>query len=287
MAAQTTDLDITTELRLVPSFADVAKEALMELAAASSQRRVGTGASLVDQGAPSQSLVLLVRGAAKVVRTMGDGGDESVVVLDVMRAPCIVADASVIDGSPALASVVTLRASHILTVDRRSVLRLLSVHPSIARALLARFALEVRGGVRRIDEIVAGPVDERVTNLLDSLALAHGTPLGQGRFIPIPLRRRDLANMVNATTETVSRLLAKFEREGHARSTRDGIWWRSAAGAKQRSPSSPSHPALPHAGPPHSTTTPVAAAHTAVHASPSHAPMAMAAMAAPAGARQG
>jgi hypothetical protein len=33
--------------------------------------------------------------------------------------------------------------------------------------------------------------------------------------------------MVNATTETVSRLLAKFEREGLARSTRDGIWWRN------------------------------------------------------------
>jgi hypothetical protein len=33
--------------------------------------------------------------------------------------------------------------------------------------------------------------------------------------------------MVNATTETVSRLLAKFERDGQARSTRDGIWWRT------------------------------------------------------------
>jgi hypothetical protein len=107
------------------------------------------------------------------------------------------------------------------------VLRLLSVHPSIARALLTRFATEVRSGVRRVDEIVSGPVDERVTNLLDSLAHAHGTPLGQGRFIAIPLRRRDLANMVNATTETVSRLLAKFERDGQARSTRDGIWWRT------------------------------------------------------------
>jgi hypothetical protein len=73
---------------------------------------------------------------------------------------------------------------------------------------------------------VGGPVDERIKHLLDSLADQHGTPLGQGRFIAIPLRRRDLACMVNATTETVSRLLAKFEREGMARSTRDGIWWR-------------------------------------------------------------
>jgi CRP-like cAMP-binding protein len=251
MAAQTTDLDITTELRQVASFAEVAKEALAELAAASTQRRVAAGMSLVDQGVPSQSLVILVRGAAKVVRAhmKGDGADESVVVLDVMRAPCILADTSVIDGSPALASVMTLRASHVLTVDRRSVLRLLSVHPSIARALLARFALEVRGSVRRIDEIVAGPVDERVTNLLDSLALAHGTPLGQGRFIPIPLRRRDLANMVNATTETVSRLLAKFEREGQARSTRDGIWWRSAAAlAKPRASQPPPSTATPPNG---------------------------------------
>jgi len=238
MAAQTTDLDVITELRQIPSLAEVSKDALTELAAASSQRRVHAGLSLVDQGVPSQSLIILVRGAAKLVRTLGDGGDESVVVLDVMRAPCIVADSSVIDGTPAYASVVTLRSSHVLAVDRRSVLRLLSVHPSIARALLARFALEVRSGVRRIDEIVSGPVDERVTNLLDSLALAHGTPLGQGRFIAIPLRRRDLANMVNATTETVSRLLAKFEREGQARSTRDGIWWRSAP-AQSKRPSIP------------------------------------------------
>ena len=32
--------------------------------------------------------------------------------------------------------------------------------------------------------------------------------------------------MVNATTETVSRVLARFEREGLTRSTRDGIWLR-------------------------------------------------------------
>ena len=76
--------------------------------------------------------------------------------------------------------------------------------------------------------------------MLDSLALAHGTPLGQGRFIAIPLRRRDLANMVNATTETVSRLLAKFEREGQARSTRDGIWWRTPPAVAKRATSSSS-----------------------------------------------
>ena len=57
--------------------------------------------------------------------------------------------------------------------------------------------------------------------------------------------------MVNATTETVSRLLAKFEREGQARSTRDGIWWRSAPVVAKPRPSSPAHAA--HSGPPSHT----------------------------------
>jgi CRP/FNR family transcriptional regulator len=220
------DLDILSELRQIAAFNDVGKEALAELALACTQRRVHAGQSLVDQGVPSQSLIILVRGAAKLARTMnGCPGDESVVI-DVMRAPCILADSAVIDGG-AFASVVTLRASHVIAVDRRVLVRLMTTHPALARVLLSRFAQEVRERVRRIDEIVTGPVDERVINLLDSLALAHGTLLGQGRFIAIPLRRRDLANMVNATTETVSRLLAKFERDGQARSTRDGIWWRT------------------------------------------------------------
>jgi CRP-like cAMP-binding protein len=231
MPPSTNDLDIATELRQVPGLTELGKDALAELTLSAVQRRVHAGVSIVDQGVASPALVLLVRGAAKVVRTTRTDKDESTVVLDVMRAPCIVADPSIIDGNNAFASVITLRSSHAILVERRAVVRMMHAHPSFARALLGRFANELRGGVRRIDEIVAGPVDERVINLLDSLALAHGTPLGQGRFIAIPLRRRDLANMVNATTETVSRLLAKLERDGQARSTRDGIWWRSAAAA--------------------------------------------------------
>jgi CRP-like cAMP-binding protein len=223
-----TDLDVVPELRAIPGFTDLPGDALNEMAGLVVQRRLIAQMSLVEQGVPSGSWLALVRGAAKTTRSTETEAGQSVIVLDVMRAPSVVCDPSVFDGSPPPASIVALRASHAFAIERRAMLHLIAAHPALARVLLARLAEDVRSLVRRVDEVVSGPVDERVKRLLESLALRQGTPLGQGRFIAIPLRRRDIACMVNATTETVSRLLAKFEREGLARSTRDGIWWRTS-----------------------------------------------------------
>jgi CRP-like cAMP-binding protein len=219
-------IDIASELRHVPGFEEVAEDAVRELVMAATQRQVSAGFEICEQGIPSQNIVALVRGAAKTIRRASiDGADP--VVIDVMRAPALVGDVSAIDGLPATASVITLRSSHLLFFEAAAVKSLLPRSSALARLFLLQLATSVRAHVRRIDELVSGSVDERVKHLLESLARGHGTPHGQGRFVALPLRRRDIACMVNATTETVSRLLAKFEREGLVRSTRDGIWVRT------------------------------------------------------------
>jgi CRP-like cAMP-binding protein len=120
--------------------------------------------------------------------------------------------------------------------------------------VLARGAIKVvrttkhaLGESQVVLEVASGPVDERVRHLLEGLANDHGTPFGQGKFIAIPLRRRDIACMVNATTETVSRVLARFEREGLTRSTRDGIWLKVQS-ASMRPPPPGDEPGEVHAG---------------------------------------
>jgi len=217
--------DVASELQLIPGLAEVGVEILDELAANASHRTAHANVTLLAQGAVSPHLIFLVRGAVKTVRQPVDAEDADPVVLDVLRAPCRIPDASIFDQQPAVASVVTLRSSQFVTVGRASLLETLTRAPSLAVYLLAGAADDARTYAQRIDGLVAGSADERIVRLLDGLARAHGTPLGQGRFIAIPLRRRDIANMVNATTETVSRLLARLERDGRARSTRDGIWW--------------------------------------------------------------
>jgi CRP-like cAMP-binding protein len=235
------DLEVHDELRAVPALAELPRELLAELCATSIQRRVHAGATLVEQGSISTHLEVLARGAVKVVRTTKHALGESTVVLEVARAPAILLGASFFDGQPELAGVITLRSSQVIALDRRAVLRLSSLHPAFGRAMFTHLAQSVRRHVRRIDEVASGPVDDRVRHLLEGLAHDHGTPFGQGRFIAIPLRRKDIACMVNATTETVSRVLARFEREGLTRSTRDGIWLRVHA-----NPSASMRAAQPH-----------------------------------------
>lgn len=208
----------------MPGFVEVPRDVVVDLAARVAQRRANAGTPIVEQGRASPTLVFLVRGAAKIVRVVEEAGASHAVVVGVLRGPTLVPDASVADARPAGSSVVALRSSQIFCVDRAMVR---VGHPSIARAVAARFAHEMRAQERRLAELVVGPVESRIRRLLDGLALEHGTALGTGRFIAIPLRRRDIASMVNATTETVSRLLARLEREGDARTTRDGIWWRT------------------------------------------------------------
>jgi CRP-like cAMP-binding protein len=241
--ASTSDLDVFAELRSLPGLAELPREVVLDLAAAASQRREHAGSPLVHQGKVSPAFAILARGAAKITRSPLSAPEEEIVV-GVLRGPTIVPDPSALDGVPSSVSMVTLRSSQIISVDVRAFTRLSNQHPGLTRAVAARHAIEARAHARHLEELVVGSVEERLRRLLDRLSAEHGTPLGQGRFIAIPLRRRDIASLVNATTETVSRLLAKLERDGAARSTRDGIWWRSVPKP------SPSLPRIGDAEPP-------------------------------------
>jgi CRP/FNR family transcriptional regulator len=220
------DLDPIAELQLVPALSELAPEAITDMAAVATSRRLRAHEVIVEQGHVAAGLVVLVRGAVKSVRTVSAHKQKVSRVLDVARAPGVVTDSSAFDGLPADASIIALRSCQALMVDRRALARLMTTHPSLDRALFRLLVKEHRGQVRRTDELAVGSVEERVHRLLEGLAREHGTVLGQGRFIPLPLRRKDLASMVNATTETVSRMIAKLEREGKVQSSRDGLWWR-------------------------------------------------------------
>jgi len=166
--------------------------------------KVPAGHALFREGSPAL-LAFLVKGAVRIER--------GPVVLELVRAPAFVVDVGVRDARPSSSTAITLRASQAIltgTIDS----------PLVERALQE----SLRTHARAIDSLSRGTSEERLVGVLTDLAGRYGAPVGAGRFIGIPVRRRDLARMVGITIETASRILARLERDGSIRTRRDGIW---------------------------------------------------------------
>jgi len=201
--------------------ADVLEESIGRIAESAELVRVEAGGSFVQQDEPCEQAFALTRGAVKMLRIT-----ETVPrLLDVARGPVLVADAALFDGGPWSASVVALRASSALRFSRATLLEAATNDPHLMRSFRAAAARTVRALVMRIDTIGAGTVEIRLTRFFDDLAARYGTPMGNARFIALPLRRREIASLVGAKAETVSRLMARWTREGTLRASRDGILW--------------------------------------------------------------
>ena len=168
--------------------------------------RVRARAAIASASEPACTLI--VRGAVKLVKER--------IVLDVVRAPCL---ARCDPGAGEPWDVVALRTC---AVVRLSTERLLEAAP----AALARLEAErATAFAERLTCRAAGTVEQRLERLMSDLSRRYGERVGTGQFIALPLRRHELASLVGATTETVSRVFAAWRRAGVVRASRDGIWW--------------------------------------------------------------
>jgi hypothetical protein len=145
---------------------------------------------------------VLVRGAIKMVL----GRD---LVIDVARSPMLVLEAPWRH--------VALRSSLVVALPEDAPVAAIASARMAAAASLAA----------RIEARAQPTVEGRLEHLLADLAKRHGTRVGGGTFLALPLRGRDVANLVGTTNESVSRLFAAWKRAGRIRATRDGIWIRS------------------------------------------------------------
>ncbi|GAC1359861.1 MAG: Crp/Fnr family transcriptional regulator [Polyangiales bacterium] len=214
--------------------AELPRHPFTELCARAQLVRFERDRPLIVEGETIGNVSFLLGGLVKVAAGR--------LLVDVFRGPSMLVPCASVDGSPSPVTVVAMRSCDVAIIERAALLAAVNATPATAQRLAEMVSREARGYLRRFPELVGGSVEERLTGLLDRLAERHGSPLDEGRYMALPLRRCDLAMMVHATTETVSRTLAEWERRGWLRSNRAGLWW----GAKRlREGAQPSVPPRP------------------------------------------
>jgi CRP-like cAMP-binding protein len=187
------------------------------LASTVSKKRFKRGEILVEQGKKSDALYIVLTGRTRVLMTDNKGRE---VILATLAAGDYVGEMSLIDDEPHSATVVADQQVDVLVLGRSSFLRCLGENMEMAHAVMRVLVQRLRKASENISSLALVGVYGRVAKvLLDSAA-----PDADGQLlIRDKVSRQDIAKMVGASREMVSRVMKDFEEQGFIQMLETGV----------------------------------------------------------------
>jgi CRP/FNR family cyclic AMP-dependent transcriptional regulator len=202
--AMLSNLDL---IRRVPLFSLLTTEQAQSIADSVVKRRFRRGEVIVEQGRKSNALFILLNGRARVL-TADHRGRE--VILAVLQPGDYVGEMSLIDDEPHSATVRAEVQTDMLVLGRNEFSRCLPDSSSLSYAVLRGLVARLRNADRQIESLALLDVYGRVARtLLDMAEEDKGIKIIRGK-----VSRQDMAKMVGASREMVSRVMKDLEDRG-------------------------------------------------------------------------
>ena len=202
-------------LRRVPLLATLSEAQLDQLAAASVRRSYPKGRTIVAEGEPSQSLYILLSGRAKVQRSDSEGKE---VILAVIGSGEFFGEMSLIDDEPRSASVITLEHCDFMAINKDSFKAMLIQSPDVCMKVMKGLVRRLREADKKIETLALLDVYGRVARVL----LDFSETIGGERVVKSKLPRQEIAKMIGASREMVSRVMKGLETDGYIASHPEG-----------------------------------------------------------------
>lgn len=212
LMSQITDIDL---VRRVPLFAVLTESQAWSISQSIVKRRYKRGENIVEQGSKSNALFILLSGRARVVSVDAKGRE---VIIAVLHAGDYIGEMSLIDGEPHSATVQAEVQTDVMMLGRVAFLQCLPENTSMSFAIMRGLALRLRRADRKIESLALMDVYGRVARALMELT----DEMQDEHVIRNKLSRQDLAKMVGASREMVSRVMKDFEQQGFVVEREDG-----------------------------------------------------------------
>jgi CRP/FNR family transcriptional regulator, cyclic AMP receptor protein len=202
----------------IPLFHNLNDTQLASIGAHVSLRAFERGAMILKEGAPGDSLYIIVAGQVKVFSVDVDDPNREV-ILKTLGPGEFFGELPLFDQEPRSASVAALDLCHVQILSYRAFQRAIESSPSIAHKVLETLARRLRAADRKIGDLALLGISARVSRVLLELAIMSN---GQ-RVVGEPFTQKDLASMVGASREMVNRTLKDLEENGYITVQRKSI----------------------------------------------------------------
>lgn len=187
-------------LRRVPLFAALPPEQVALLANYCVTRQYPKGMMVLAEGAEADSLYFLLSGSVKV--TMSDTEGEEV-ILAILKQGDFFGEMAIIDEHPRSANIVTLEPCEMVVMEKNEFLKGLSNNFDLTLQIMRGLSKRLREADKRIESLALVNVYGRVAQMLVEVSEV----VGGMRMVNKKLTRQDIARMVGASREMVSRVL--------------------------------------------------------------------------------
>lgn len=205
MSTMLSNLDL---LRRVPLFSLLTVAQAEVISGAVIKRRFKRGEALVEQGQKSNALFILLTGRARVMTSDSRGRE---VILATLAQGDYLGEMSIIDNEPHSATVRAEVQTDVLMLGRAEFARCLTENASMSLVVMRGLVKRLRHADRKIESLALLDVYGRVAHALLDFAVHDA----QGQLlIKDKISRQDLAKMVGASREMVSRVMKDLEERG-------------------------------------------------------------------------
>lgn len=201
-------------IRDVPLLARLPEVDLRALASRGHVRTYDAGDVIFREGAPGDSLYVVIEGSVRVALHSAEGEEATVAVLGPGE---FVGDLALLDGRPRSASAIASQPTKTLIMTRDDFIEWLSGRSSAALALLEALSLRVRRTDEVLTDLAFLDLPHRLAKRLLRLATLYPEAQAPGAAsgkVRLRVTQSELASMLGVSRESVNKQLNLFAREG-------------------------------------------------------------------------
>ena len=186
-----------------PLFAELAPEDLRSICECGTIKTYPKHSIVINEGDLSDTLYIILSGKVKVYVSEVDGRE---VTLSILGPGKFFGELALIDEAPRSASVSTLETTSLSLVSKAAFEQCVKKNPEIALKLMRVLAQRIRSLTDSVKNLALLDVYGRMARLLENLATSkNGVQVIEQR-----LTHQDIANMVGASREMISRIMKEL-----------------------------------------------------------------------------
>ncbi|HKO89059.1 MAG TPA: cyclic nucleotide-binding domain-containing protein [Burkholderiales bacterium] len=211
----------TLLLRNVPLFAGLPEGQLGLLTRVVGRKAFPRSTTIIAAGDPTDALYIVISGRLKVMMSDDEGRE---VILAILGQGEFFGEMGLIDEAPRSATVIAIEPCELLTISKADFKKCLQENFDISLAVMRGLVKRLREADKKIGSLALMDVYGRVARLLMEMAETVDGQLVVTKKLP----KQDIAKMIGASREMVSRVMKDLQTSGHIEVRAGSIFLREA-----------------------------------------------------------